>query len=72
MTRATSAASPLWASLVALINAMRPVGQCLGYVTLTLYQGAGSEGCTDVHIGDNATEPLGGYSAAVGYDAVSG
>jgi kumamolisin len=74
----TSAATPLWASLVALINAKRPAGQRVGYLTPVLYQAAkngatvGANGCTDVTTGDNATDPLGGYAAGKGYDAVSG
>jgi kumamolisin len=74
----TSAATPLWASLVALINARRPVGQRAGYLTPVLYQAGkngatvGANGCTDVATGDNSTDPLGGYQAGNGYDAVSG
>ena len=32
----------------------------------------GAAGCTDVSSGDNTTDRIGGYSAAIGYDAVSG
>jgi kumamolisin len=73
----TSAATPLWASLIALINAKG--GQRLGYVTPLLYQPAssgtgtvGQQGCVDITSGDNNTDQIGGYFAAVGYDAVSG
>ena len=76
----TSAAAPLVAALVTLINADRN-GRRLGYVTPLLYQPAspggppapaGSAGCTDVTTGDNVTDKLGGYSAGTGFDAVSG
>jgi kumamolisin len=77
----TSAATPLIASLLTLINANRGPGKRLGYVTPVLYQtignGAnaapvGSLGCTDVVEGNNKTAQAGGYSAGPGYDAVSG
>jgi kumamolisin len=73
----TSAASPLVASLLTLINASRPAGNRVGYITPVLYQSNGSKtvgntGCTDVQSGDNTTAQAGGYSAGPGYDAVSG
>ena len=75
----TSAATPLVASLLTIINAKRPVGKRVGYVTPVLYQLApqgsgtvGSAGCTDVVSGNNNTAAVGGYSASQGYDAVSG
>jgi kumamolisin len=75
----TSAATPLWASLIALINEQQGGSQRLGYVTPLLYQPAssgtgtiGEQGCTDITSGDNTTDQIGGYSATVGYDAVSG
>jgi len=73
----TSAATPLWASLITLINAQRGAGNRLGYVTPVLYQAAGTstvggEGCNDITTGDNNTAKVGGYSAGAGYDAVSG
>ncbi|HTV88744.1 MAG TPA: S53 family peptidase [Stellaceae bacterium] len=78
----TSAATPLIASLITLINAARPSGQRIGYLTPVLYQpvsgggiGAvtiGQTGCTDVVAGDNTTAHAGGYAAGPGYDAVSG
>ena len=73
----TSAASPLVASLLTLINASRPAGNRVGYITPVLYQSNGSEtvgsaGCTDVQSGDNTTAQAGGYSAGPGYDAASG
>lgn len=75
----TSAATPLWASLVALINEQRGAGKRIGYLTPLLYQGAaagagtlGQQGCVDIASGDNTTDKIGGYSAGAGYDAVSG
>jgi kumamolisin len=75
----TSAATPLVASLLTLINANRPSGKRVGYVTPVLYQAVGkpgvmvgSAGCTDVVSGNNTTDRIGGYSAGPGFDAVSG
>jgi kumamolisin len=77
----TSAATPLWASLITLINQQRGAGDRIGYITPLLYQqstGApaattiGSQGCTDVVTGNNSTDTIGGYTAGPGYDAVSG
>jgi kumamolisin len=74
----TSAATPLIASLIALVNANRGAGNRLGYVTPDLYQsstgaaGAGTAGCVDVIDGNNDTAAAGGYNAGPGYDAVSG
>lgn len=75
----TSAATPLVASLVALMNAARGPGKRVGYLTPVLYQNGvgqkvsvGSVACSDVASGDNTTAHSGGYSAASGYDAASG
>ena len=77
----TSAATPLIAALVTLINQQRGAGHRIGYLTPLLYQNGtganaghtiGSAGCTDVTSGNNTTDAIGGYSAAAGYDAVSG
>lgn len=77
----TSAASPLVASLLTLINAERAkeAAHPLGYITPVLYQPSGGNGttigaiaCTDVMSGENATDKIGGYMAGPGYDAVSG
>jgi len=76
----TSAATPLCASLVALMNAARGPGTRVGYLSPVLYQGKGGAtgipvgtlGCTDVTSGDNTTDAIGGYHAGNGYDAVSG
>jgi kumamolisin len=75
----TSAATPLMASLIALINAKRGSGKRVGYLTPVLYQSAGKGGqtigsiaCADVLTGDNTTAKTGGYTAGRGYDAASG
>jgi kumamolisin len=74
----TSAATPLIASLITLVNANRGAGKALGYVTPDLYQsstgaaGAATAGCVDVTEGNNDTAAAGGYNAGPGYDAVSG
>jgi kumamolisin len=72
----TSAAAPLWASLVARLNAS--LGTPVGYLSPLLY-GAGANGqalglsvCRDITVGNNDTASIGGYSAGPGYDAVSG
>lgn len=77
----TSAATPLVASLIARINEQRGPGKRVGYLTPQLYRTpagttsgptVGALGCTDVTSGNNNTAHVGGYSAAAGYDAVSG
>jgi kumamolisin len=76
----TSAATPLWASLITLINAQRGPKKRVGYLTPVLYQATsgpggqtiGAASCVDIKSGNNTTDPLGGYSASVGYDVVSG
>jgi kumamolisin len=75
----TSAASPLVAGLIALINASRAQGQRVGYLTPVLYQAnpgasgtVGAAGCVDVQSGDNITATVGGFVAGAGYDATSG
>jgi len=77
----TSAASPLVASLLTLINAERAQAAAhpVGYLTPVLYQSSDGNGttigaiaCTDVVSGENTTDKIGGYSAGPGYDAVSG
>ena len=75
----TSAATPLVASLIALINANLPAGKQVGYLTPVLYQkmsggkaAVGASCCTDVVSGNNATARVGGYGAGSGYDAASG
>ncbi|HEY0780329.1 MAG TPA: S53 family peptidase, partial [Gemmatirosa sp.] len=67
----TSAAAPLWAALLARINASgdRPVG----YITPLLYASAGAAGCRDITQGNNdPTGKIGGYAAGPGWDACTG
>ena len=75
----TSAATPLWAALITLINAH--LGERIGFLTPLLYRtrrgGAGRGligqlGCKDITKGNNITADFGGYRAREGYDAVSG
>jgi kumamolisin len=72
----TSAAAPLWASLVARLNAS--LGTPVGYLSPLLYgtgangQALGLSACRDITVGNNDTASIGGYSAGPGYDAVSG
>jgi kumamolisin len=76
----TSAATPLWASLIARLNAARGAGRQIGYLTPQLYQPTpqtngqplGSVACNDITSGNNDTAAAGGYSAGPGYDAVTG
>jgi kumamolisin len=71
----TSASAPLWAALVARINAS---GKHAGYLTPLLYkplqggQTVGAAACNDITACDNATAAVGGYRAQAGYDAVTG
>jgi kumamolisin len=58
----TSAVAPLWAGLVARINAAKAAP--VGFINPHLY---GGSGLNDVTYGDN-----GGYAASVGWDACSG
>jgi kumamolisin len=60
----TSAVSPLWSALVALINQSR--GKPLGYLNPVLYKG-GVHGFRDITSGTN-----GAYKAGAGWDACTG
>ncbi len=76
----TSAATPVWASLVGRINQNLKNGKRVGYLTPLLYKVTGSGGaklgavgCNDVKSGhSNATAAVGGYHARNGFDAVTG
>ncbi|MBV8138879.1 MAG: S8/S53 family peptidase [Deltaproteobacteria bacterium] len=75
----TSASAPLWAALIARLNAAWPPVKRQRFLTPLLYQVAsngqakGLSGCTDVSTGQNASHPPKvGYDAGKGYDAVSG
>ena len=72
----TSASAPLWAALIALVNAS--LGSRVGYLTAQLYESAqagplGARVCRDIVKGDNITAAIGGYVAKEsGFDAVTG
>ena len=82
----TSAATPLWAALLARIAAGLPAAKQLRFLTPLLYgtaqngQPVGQAGCTDITSGDNHNDPgnndhppgVPGYTAGQGYNAVSG
>ncbi|HEY6346488.1 MAG TPA: S53 family peptidase [Bryobacteraceae bacterium] len=76
----TSASAPLWASLIARINAALPAAKRQRFLTPLLYQNGasgqtvGQIGCTDITSGQNASHPQPGvgYQAGPGYDAVTG
>ncbi|MBS1520520.1 MAG: S53 family peptidase [Bacteroidetes bacterium] len=74
----TSAAAPLWAGIIARVNASLDNGKRVGYLTPMLYQqfqeaGAlGTSVCTDITVGNNISSVGGGYTAGQGYDAVTG
>lgn len=69
----TSAAAPLWAGLIAVINAA--LGENVGFVNPTLYE-IGSAGIRDI-VGapgpvDNRLNGVTGYPAGTGWDACTG
>ncbi|HME74732.1 MAG TPA: S53 family peptidase [Mycobacterium sp.] len=71
----TSASTPVWASLLARINAALPAAKRRRLMTPLLYQNnVSTEGFIDIVTGDNAAypNPGKGYSAAKGFDAVTG
>ena len=78
----TSAATPLWASLIALLAGSAEQPWKPQFLAPLLYAAdpggsggstVGAAGCTDVTSGDNTSSTLGkGYSAGPGFDAVSG
>jgi kumamolisin len=71
----TSAAAPVWASLVARINAALPVDKQQRFITPLLYQNnVGTQGFADIVSGNNFCYVYGGngYSAGAGFDAVTG
>jgi kumamolisin len=74
----TSAATPTWAALIALI-ASAPGAWKPSFLSPLLYgssgagESVGAAGCVDVTSGDNTSSTLGkGYAAGPGFDAVSG
>ncbi|HTU02474.1 MAG TPA: S53 family peptidase [Candidatus Sulfotelmatobacter sp.] len=76
----TSASAPLWAALIARINAKLPAAKQRRFLTPLLYQKSaggqpvGKDSSHDVTSGNNASHPKPGkgYTARAGFDAVTG
>jgi kumamolisin len=76
----TSASAPLWAALIARINALLPKGKRQRFLTPHFYKTSpfgepiGKHVCHDIIIGHNASipHPGRGYAARHGFDAASG
>jgi kumamolisin len=76
----TSASTPVWAALVARVDALLPADKQQRFLTPLLYaNGAngkplGSSACSDITVGNNTSspDPGVGYKAGKGYDAVAG
>ncbi|MEU6777144.1 S53 family peptidase [Streptomyces sp. NPDC046759] len=76
----TSASAPLWASLIARINALLPADKQQRFLTPFLYESGtngrplGEVACRDIAVGhDNASHPPAvGYPVLPGYDAPTG
>jgi kumamolisin len=67
----TSAVAPLWAGLIALINAQ--LGSRVGYLNPTLYErSSGSNAFHDISTGDNKIVGVPGYEAGSGWDPCTG
>ncbi len=68
----TSAAAPLWAALITLIN--QKLGKPVGYINPRLYQKIGpAKTLHDITQGNNDTQGLvGGYPAKPGWDSCTG
>ena len=76
----TSASAPLWAALIARVNAKLPAGKQQRFLTPLLYQDSGNGqpvgkvATRDVTKGNNTSspDPGKGYKAGAGFDAVTG
>ena len=67
----TSAVSPLWAGLVALLNSGRT--QPVGFITPKLYAlKSSASALRDITDGDNSVNKVMGYKAKTGWDACTG
>jgi kumamolisin len=67
----TSAVSPLWAGLIALLNSGRP--KPVGFITPKLYAlKASTQSLRDIVAGDNAVNKVKGYQAKAGWDPCTG
>ncbi len=65
----TSAVSPLWAALIALVN--QQAGKPVGFINPALYA-AKEQGFHDITSGNNDDSNLGYYKAQAGWDACTG
>src|SRR5262249_18618660 len=76
----TSASAPLWAALIARVDALLPAGKRQRFLTPLLYatqangKTLGANACRDIIGGNNASHPAPGvgYTAGLSYDAVTG
>jgi kumamolisin len=76
----TSASAPLWAALIARINAKLPPAKQQRFLTPLLYQNGasgqpiGKVASRDITSGNNASKPQPGkgYNAGAGFDAATG
>lgn len=74
----TSASAPLWASLIARINAKLPPNKQQRFLTPLLYETVNGQArgstCHDITVGQNASKPDPGvgYDAGAGFDACTG
>jgi kumamolisin len=69
----TSAATPLWASLIARIDAALPATKRQRFLPPLLYKPGVHTGFHDIDWGKNVSSPPGiGYEAHAGFDAASG
>jgi len=66
----TSAVAPLHAALLARINSLS--GHANGLINAALYKANSSNGFNDITVGNNSCDGVTGYSASIGWDAVSG
>lgn len=71
----TSAATPTWASLIALADASSGCSSSIGFANPALYAAARTAYATDfndITSGNNSYDGVSGYSAGTGYDMASG
>jgi kumamolisin len=71
----TSASTPLWAALIARVNAKLPAAKQQRFLTPLLYtNGVGKASTRDITVGNNTSSPKPGkgYQAGPGFDAVTG
>jgi kumamolisin len=66
----TSAVAPLASGMMARINSV--TGRTHGSINPVLYQAGSSNGFNDITAGNNSCDGVTGYTASIGWDAVSG